>query len=193
MIIEDGRGAGYKSRVDSDNRLHVRSVSEQENVHVIEKGDAYNINTGNITFSAAGTLLYIKNNENQALFIEALAIGLGTATVSDTPEITITRGPTGGDLISDATAVSMNVNRDFGSFKTLDADIYKGKSGGTLTGGASAALFYQTANSRLYATVQMILPKGASIAFTLDPKLSSGTVKAYCAAICYLKSPNSAD
>lgn len=187
MLIEDGTGAGYKCKVDALNRLHVESTSVPEAVSQVYQGDAYNINTGNITFSAAGTLLYIQNNEDQDLNIVAIAVGVGAGTTSDIGEITLVRNPTGGDLISDATAVSMNQNRNFGSTKTLTANAYKGKSGGTLTGGNNIALFYQGSSGRLFASIDFVIPKGQSMAITYDPKLSSGNTKAYAAVICYLR------
>ena len=187
MIIEDGKGTGYKARIDSDNRVHAHSVSATEELEAVKTGDAYNINTGPITFSAAGTLLYIKNNEDNDLVLDSLAFGAGSGTTSDIGELTLELNPTGGDLISDATAVDMNVNRNVGSSKTLTALVYKGKSGGTSTGATDAALFYHGTSSRLFASVNFIVPKGSSVAITYDPKLSSGTIKAYCAIICHLK------
>jgi len=193
MIIEDGKGTGTKVRCDGNNRMHVQSVQEDEGRHAAGVGDAYNINTGNITFSAAGTLIYVKNNEDKDLVIEALAVGVGSGTTSDIGEITVERNTTGGDLISDATAVDMNQNRNFGSNKTLTADIYKGKSGGTSTGGNDIIQFYQGTSGRLFATINLVLTKGSSMAISYDPKLSSGSVKAYAAVVCYLKDPESAD
>ena len=193
MLIEDGKGTGYKVRVDANNRMHVEAVSGSEGLHSAEVGDAYNINTGGITFSAAGTMVYLKNNEDKDLVLSAIAVGVGTADTSDIGEITVERDITAGDLISDATAVDMNKNRNFGSSKTLTADVYKGKSGGTSTGGDDTILFYHGPNGRLFTTIDLIIPKGSNIAITYDPKLSSGTVKAYCAIICYLKDPASAD
>ena len=187
MIIEDGRGSGFKVYVDSLNRISSAATSQTTQLKAVKDGDAYNINTGNITFSAAGTLVYIKNNEDQDLVISSIAVGIGSATTSDLSEITVQRNPTGGDLISDATAVSVNQNRGFGSSKTLSADVYKGKSAGTSTGGNDILFFYQASSGRLFAEADLILPKGSSLAITLDPKLSSGTVKAYCAVICFLQ------
>lgn len=193
MIIEDGKGSGTKTRVDGNNRMHVQSIEETEAQHAAEGGDAYNINTGEISFTAAGTCLYLLNNEDKDLVIESVAFGAGAGTTSDIGEITVERNPTGGDLISDATAVSINQNRNFGSNKSLTATVYKGKSGGTSTGGNDIILFYHGTSSRLYASINMVLPKGSSMAITYDPKLSSGSIKAYAAVICYLKDPEGAD
>lgn len=192
-LIEDGKGTGQKARVDGNFRLHTEAVTESEGVHAVEKGDAYNINTGNISFSAAGTLLYLVNNEDKDLVIEAIAVGAGTGTVSDIGEITVERNITGGDVISDATAVSMNQNRNFGSNKTLSATVYKGKSGGTSTGGDDIILFYHGTSGRLFATINLVIPKGSNVSITYDPKLSSGSIKAYCAIVCHLKDPESGD
>jgi hypothetical protein len=192
-LIEDGKGTGQKARVDGNFRLHTEAVTESEGVHAVEKGDAYNINTGNISFSAAGTLLYLVNNEDKDLVIEAIAVGAGTGTVSDIGEITVERNITGGEVISDATAVSMNQNRNFGSNKTLSATVYKGKSGGTSTGGDDIILFYHGTSGRLFATINLVIPKGSNVSITYDPKLSSGSIKAYCAIVCHLKDPESGD
>lgn len=193
MIIEDGKGTGSKARVDTENRFHVRSVSETAEEHQIGDGDGYNLNTGNITFTAAGTMLYVKNNEDEDLSISAIAVGVGEGTTSDIGEITITRNITGGNLISDASAVDQNQNRNFGSNKTLTADVFKGKSGGTSTGGNDIILIYQATNGRVFAPINMVLTKGSTIAITYDPKLSSGSVKAYCALIVYLSDPQAQD
>lgn len=191
--INDGTGSGNSAKVDSNKRIHTQSVTETEALHAAEIGEAFNINTGSISFTAAGTLLYIKNNEDKELIIEAIAVGTGAGTTSDIGEITVERNPTGGDLISDATAVDMNQNRNFGSSGTLTADVFKGKSGGTSTGGDDIILFYHDSNGRLFGSIDLVLPKGQSIAVTYDPKLSSGTQKAYCAIICHLKDAASKD
>jgi hypothetical protein len=191
MIFEDGTGKGNKAKVDGNNRLHTQAITETEALHAVEAGDAYNINTGNITFSAAGTMLYLLNSEDKDLVVEAIAIGIGTGATSDMGELTIERNTTAGDLISDATAVAMNQNRNFGSNKTLTATAYKGKSGGTSTGGNDIIYVYTGTDTRVFLTINLVLPKGSSMAVTYDPKLSSGSVKAYCAAIVFLKDPES--
>jgi hypothetical protein len=191
MIFEDGTGKGYKAKVDANNRLHTQAVTETEALHATEEGDAYNINSGNISLSAAGSLLYIKNNEDKDLVVETVIIGQGTGTVSDSGEVTITANDTAGDLITDGTAVTYNANRNFGSSKTLTADAYKGKSGGTATGGTDVIFAYAEQSSRVALHINLVLPKGNAISIMLDPKLSSGSVKAYAAAVVYLKDPES--
>ena len=192
-LIDDGQGTGSKARVDSDNRLHVSSVGDTEELHANDLGNAYNINTELIAFTAAGTLMYIKNNEQRDLAILAMAVGMGNASTSDLGEVKIRKNCTGGDLISDATAIAINENRNYGSSQTLDADVFAGKSGGTSTGGSTGSFFLQSAGTRLFAALNFILPRGSSLAIIVDPKLSSGSINIYATVLCYLKNPNSQD
>ena len=191
MIIHDGKGTGSRAWVDTNNRMHTVSITQSEHVQRVESGDAYHINSGNISFTAAGTVLYLKNNGDNDIEIDTMEFGLGSGSFSDMAEITIENSPTGGDLISDATAVSVNANKNFGSNKTLTADAYKGKSGGTSTGGTDALYFYIEANSIVRSEINVILPKGSAAAVTFDPKLSSGSVKATCAFVVHVKDPAS--
>lgn len=194
MLIDDGKGDGYKARVDSNKRLHSQSVIESEALHAAEIGDAYNLNTGLISITGDATLMYIKNNEDQDLIIEAIAIGsFEGITHSDDPYITLVRNPTGGDLISDATAVSMNQNRNFGSNKTLTADAYKGKVSGTLTGGNDIAILQVTPGGRSFYTIDFVLPKGASMGVKITANVTSGSANWYGAFIAYLKDDASKD
>jgi hypothetical protein len=190
MIVNDGTGTGNSAKVDSNKRLHTQAVTESESLHSAEIGDAYNISSGQVAFTGDGTLLYIKNNEDQDLIIEAIALGTdggGTYTSSLRPFITVVKNPTAGDLITDATVVAHNVNRNFGSNKTLTANAYKGKQSGTLTGGDSLGIFQTSQAGRDFFTIDLILPKGASIGITATNGLSSGTANIYCAAVCFLK------
>lgn len=186
--ILDGTGDGYKAKVGSDHRMQVRAIDELEIIHNGELGNSYNFNTGNISLGADATLIYLKNNATNNFILETIVVGIGSGiTYSDFPYITAVRNPTGGDLISDATAISMNQNRNFGSSKVADVDVYKGKSGGTCTGGNNIALFQVSQTGRSTYPINFILPKGSSIGITLDLNASSGSANIYCAIIGYFK------
>jgi hypothetical protein len=191
-IIQDGTGSGNTTKV-SGNRLFTHTITEAEAIHSTEKGDAYNINTGTIglTSTTASSVLYLKNNETQELIIEALAVGIGSAgTTSDLSTITVIREPTSVDY---STAVDMKQNRNFGSSKTLTADAYKGAEGSTTTGGNSIIQFFAGAGTRLFAPINLLLPKGASMAVEIDTNTTSGTTNVYAAIVCYLKDANLQD
>ena len=186
--IEDGTGSGKDAQVDDQNRLRTHAVTESESLHASEEGNAYNINTGLISITGDATLLYLKNNETKDFVVEAIALGsFEGITHSDDPYITIVRNPTGGDLISDATAVSMNQNRSFGSSNTLTADVYAGKVGGTLTGGNDIAILQATPGGRSFYTINFVLPKGNSIGIKLTANRTSGTANWYAAIIGFVK------
>lgn len=190
--IIDGTGSAFGARVTKGNRIYADAVSRNADTEAALNGDAYNINTGDIalTGTAASSLIYVKNNETRDLVIDAIALGIGTrsATITDTATLTLIKNPTGGDIISDATAVDMNENRNFGSNKSLTVDAFKGKDGGTITGGSSVAQFYQ-GDGRLFAAITMVIPKGNSIALKIDLNTSGGA-NVYLALVCHLLSGN---
>lgn len=186
--LDDGKGSGRSAQVDDQNRLRTHAITETETLHANEEGNGYNLNTGLISVTGDATLMYLKNNETQDFVVESIALGsFEGITHSDDPYITIVRNPTGGDLISDATAVSMNQNRNFGAAKTLLADVYKGKVSGTLTGGNDIAILQATPGGRSFYTVEFVLPRGSSIGIKLTANASSGTANWYCAIIGYIK------
>ena len=192
--IEDGTGLGFDARVDENNRMHVHAVNVTEVVHAAEQGLAYNLNTGQISVTNDATLVYLKNNETRDFVVSAIAVGNdGGATYSTRPLITVVRNPTGGDLISDQTAVDMNQNRDFGSSRVFDSDAYKGKVGGTLTGGNDIAILQSTTGGRDFFTLDFVLTEGSSIVLTYTANISSGTSLIYVALVGYLRDPAGQD
>ena len=184
----DGTGSGNKAKIGADKRLQVRAITEDEVIHNAELGNAYNINTGLISVTGDSTLVYLKNNADDNYILTSIAIGaFDGLTHTDFPYITLVRNPTGGDLISDATAVDMNENRNFGSSKTADVDVYKGKVGGTITGGNDIAILQTNKTGRSFFGIDFLLPKGGSVAVKLTANASSGTANYYCALIGYFK------
>jgi len=184
----DGSGSGNRATIGADKRLQVRSVSEDEAVHNGELGNAYNFNTGLISISGVATWMYFKNNSDENFIIKSVALGsFEEITHSDDPYITLVRNPTGGDLITDATAISMNQNRNFGSSKTATVDVYKGKTGGTITGGDDIAMFLSGKTGRGFFAIDFLIPKGGSVALKLTANLSSGSANYYAAFIGYFK------
>lgn len=185
-IIQDGTGTGNAAKVGG-NRLFVHSITEAEAIHSTEEGDAYNLNTGTIglTSSTASSIMYVQNNEVQDLVIEALAVGVSSGgTTTDSTTVTVIRNPTSVDY---STAADMNQNRNFGSSKTLTADVFKGAEGSTTTGGNSIIQFFMGSGTRLFAPINLLLPRGASVAIEMNTNTSSGTTNVYAAMVCYLK------
>ena len=192
MKIEDGKGSGRQARVNAKQELDVFAIIESEFESANDNGLAYNLNSGEIA-SASGdaTLLYFKNDEDSTYIINAIACGFrGFTSLTDSLVVSIYRNPTGGDLITDATAADMEQNANFGSSNQLSAGtlVYKGKNAGTITGGDLYAIVYAGNNSRVFATLNIEIPKGGSIAMKV---VGAGATagNSYCALIGHLKVP----
>lgn len=147
----------------------------------LAQGHSYNINTGEISFDSAdteGTLLYLKNTQENLIFADGIFVSAGAGTQSDSGIITVIENPTGGDLISDADDALVAINRLPSADEDLFdlADIYKGKSGGTITGGEEAGVFHIVAQMPRFIPIPFALANGDSIAFKLKSRLSSGTM-----------------
>ena len=191
MKVTDGAGDDHGMRVDPNHRAHVNAQNTTEEQAAAIRGDGYNINTGKISLSgtSASAIIYLKNTGTVDYVIDSIAMGVSDGTVADIGELLFIVQPTAGDITTDKTAVDMNENRRSGSTRTLDATVYKGKDGGTLTGGRDAGLFFQGDNGRLFATFAWVVPPGTTVGMTYNPQLSSGTVNVYVAFIGHVADP----
>jgi hypothetical protein len=173
--IIDGTGSGQKVKVDAQNRLHTHSVTEGLVEHASANGNSYNVNTGTITLTSAteSSLLYLKNNSDFDIHIASIGYLMGNST-GGTGDINITvlRNPSLGTVVSDASIVAINKNKNVGSSKDLTADIFKGGEGKTITDGDP--LYYSlvagSARGYVIATGTIVVPKGGSIGVKLTPQ-----------------------
>jgi hypothetical protein len=188
--IDDGTGDCNQAKVNANKRLYTQSVIETEQQAAVALGNAYNLNTDIINITGNSAILYFKNNEDQPLIDFALAIGIGTGATSDLPRVYLVRNPTAGDIITTGTAVSLNQNRNFGSTKTIVADVFQGADGDSFTDGDDIALFMQPTDGRLFAPIDFYIPKGQSLGVRIEPQLSSGSVNVYAAIVGYLRDEN---
>jgi hypothetical protein len=195
--IIDGTGTGRKVKIDANNQLHAFAVTEDEQRQATRSGNEYNINTGSIAFSSnpttRTTVLYFKNDEDEPFFVTAIAVGLGTraATITDAANVFVVRNPTAGTTITNANDVDINSNTNFGSSKTLKSTTlaYKGADGeGATTGGTDHALLYMS-DGRLFASLNVEIPRGSSIAIEFDGN-TSGAYNMYAALIGFVRNPD---
>lgn len=175
--IEDGSGQGFSAKVDQDNRLFMRGVTEDEFEHAVRNGRSFNVNTQFISITTGSTtehaILYIKNNEDTDIVLGAWFVG--TAGASGTtfgvgPLLSVYYNPTGGSLISDASPVEI-VNRQGGSSQTFDLTVYKATGPNKTVTGVGTPILFQThpKEGRAFGTVYLSLRKGASLAVTYIP------------------------
>lgn len=175
MKVEDGSGDGFSAKVDRLHRLHVDSVTFNRAELEVELGNGFNVNTGimNLTTANKSGLLYFKNLEDDPVVITALFYLFGDSNVSAGEVlVTVLRNPTTGTVITDAVDAEMaGVNRNFGSNKELNADVYKGGEGKTFTNGDKVleSIFADGPNRYPLNVGDIVLPKGSSIGFDLTP------------------------
>jgi hypothetical protein len=190
--IQDGTGSGKLAKVDSDNRLHVRSVTTTSEESASLKGLDFNLNTGIITLTNATKtpVFYLKNNEDYDLVIGTLFYTTGESTGgSGNILVEVIRNPTAGTIVSNATPIEMNANRNFGSSRSLSVSAYKGATGNTLTDGIK---FVESISSTATQRVPVvggavIIPKGSSIAIQITPSTGNTSMAVEIGVSCYLK------
>ena len=190
--IRDGTGGGYSAKVDSNNRVHTKSVTDESSLAAIFDGNGYNINTGIITLTndTDTPVVYVKNNEDFGLVITAVAIGLNYSTggsATDMAQITFVRNPTAGTIVSGATAVDINSNRNYGSNNVLDVNAYKGATGNTMTDGQDHILVFANDGGRSFITIAEDLPKGATFGIKVQAPSGNTSMEVYAALICHLE------
>lgn len=176
------QGAGVnRMGVTEEKRAMVDAVSQTVEEHAAEEGRSFNVNTGTITLTTANksALLYMKNTGSVDLIIPTVGylIGNSTGGTGDLiPEIIL--NPTTGTIVSDETAVEMNVNKNAGSSKVLSVDAYKGTEGKTLTNGTMAygSLLAGAARGYVIGTGNIILPAGSSIGINVTPQSSNSNM-----------------
>jgi hypothetical protein len=195
MYLENGGGSGYRAKVNKNNQLYVNSVSKAEERQATRDGRSYNINTGSIELTSANesAVLFLKNNEDQNLHITSIIAILGQSTggsATDDVIVEVLRNPTAGTVVSDATAVDVNSNRNFGSSNTLTADVYKGAETKTLTDGNQHILSLIAPGTRVSFNIDEVLTKGSSIGVTLNPPASNTSMDVMVAILCHLEDPN---
>ena len=191
MSTKDGQ-TGNLMKVDAEFRAWVRSISQTEAHHATVDGRAFNLNTGQIVITATTAVIYCKNNEDEDLFIDAIAIGVGkpsggNAVFLNNVEIFVVRNPTAGTMVSANNNVDMNINMGFGSSETLDATVLKGATGETFTDGADGILIAQNGQGRTFAPLGMALKKGNSVGIRIQPNIDATNVEVYAAIICHLR------
>ena len=191
--IHGDSGSGiYEVGVTTSKQLRTFAETTGEETQANLKGNAYNINTGEITLTDAvqTPVLYFKNNEDQDLLITAIAVGLKNSTggaATDLATITVTRNPKAGTIVSGATDVDIISNRNYGSSNTLSlSDAFKGATDITMTGGTDHLLIYQTDLGRAFATIDEVIPKGRSIGIKITPLANNTSLTCYVALICHL-------
>jgi len=172
--IKDGTGKGYIAKVDSDNRLHVNGVSRTQSEQAALLSQAYNLSTGTVTLTSdtKSCIAYMKYTGTDPFVIkEILAIPSESTGGTGRAVISLEKNPTTGTIIDNAVVMPSIQNRDFSSSELLDANLYKGVDGDTITDGS---VFGATSRSNFdvpitFDAANIVLRKGNSISVCITP------------------------
>lgn len=182
----DGVSAGKNIMgVNSQGLALTKALTQEELEAAAEEGRSYNINTGSITLTTANksACLYVKNNSTKDVIIPLIGFLIGNST-GGTGDLLleVVRNPTAGTIVSGASAVDVEVNKNFGSNKTLTVDAYKGAEGNTITDGATAyySLMNSAAKQYVITTGWVVLPKGSSLGINVTPQASNTSMAIQC-------------
>lgn len=190
MKIEDGKGSGRQAEVSNDNKLEVNAISNSLREFQTDIGQAYNINTDNITLTNATntTVLYMKNTNDRDLHINSFIYNLGTSTGgSGNAKVDIIANPNTGGIITNAVKIPIIHNRNFSSNASFIGLAYKGASGETLVNGSTclSSLFSSSSGRTIVDVGVIILKKGNSIAVNYTPPTGNTSQAVQFAAACF--------
>ena len=193
----DGRGTGVLAGVDSRHRALTAALIETESNAATAEGLKYNINTGLVTLTNAleTTILYLKNNDERDIVVDALIYNLGRTNGDGDRIITVVRNPTAGDIITNANPVpvgpEVNANLNYGSSKVLNADIFLGASGEVVVsgGGLNIHTIDPNSNGRIAISPGGVIriPNGNSLAINYTPPAGNTSQNASFALNVYVK------
>ena len=188
--IEDGKGRGFFTGVDSTGRLEVSSATVSEEIFATYEGESYAFGTGTVSYTAAtqSAILYVRNDDVRPLTLDRIRVMLGTATGGAGDwAISFRRNPTGGTLISTANAGSpLNINH--GSSISPDTTFYTsgGTTGLTLTGGNGGVFpIKDTGDGQVLFEFGRVLTTGSSFGVVLTPPTGTTAANVFCVLRAY--------
>lgn len=75
ILIEDGKGRGYKASVESDNKLDVCAVTRTIDLYCNQKlGDSYSLVLSQTPSGAGDCFCYLKNNADNDMVISSIKV-----------------------------------------------------------------------------------------------------------------------
>ena len=179
-FIQDGTGSGYRARVNSDNHLHTRAISESGGTDAALAGNLYNINTEtiNLTSANASALLYMKNTDTVPWIVNRVFYNAGPSTGGTGDFLAeVIANPSAGTLVSGGSALTPH-NLNFGSSKELVGTVLKGAEGSTITDGTvRVSTIIPVAGARVLISFDsIILEPGSSIAVRITPQSGNSSM-----------------
>lgn len=188
FMIEDGTGSGRKLKITSDNRAKVDAVTHESAQEAAESGDLYQIGAGivNLTSANESAVLFIKNNSDTPLEITNVTISSNVSTGGTAGDVLLAKLYVGGTSITGTTAPF--VNNNLGSSKTPDGTFTAGAEASAVVGGTLGGAVYLPVAKFERIKLYWILPKGASLAITIQPPTGNTSLNVGCFIDAYYSS-----
>lgn len=163
-IIVDGTGKGFSAKVNKNNELEVKAISEPDISHVSHFfGETYMIQAVDADPAAAEYTLYFKNTDSRDFIVDNLY-----SYVTDTDVVWILTSVTG----TSTGTVIVPANLNIGSGNTADAVCRGGAGGvGSLTPVTTILTIYGGAvftNLIFPLEGALVIPRNFAIAFEYD-------------------------
>lgn len=179
FIQQSGDNNPYNAIVDSQGRALTKSFTQTFNERATKQGDAYNLNTGDITLTTgASGVLYFKNNEQKTVIITSYIYLFGNSTDGLSSEdglVQVIENPTGGTLLSSTAGTIKNRNVGLQS-RIIDVDWRIGDQGKTVTGGSVLIeTRFSSPLGRQTVPVETAVPQAGSIAIKYTPQASNSS------------------
>ena len=168
MLIDDGKGRGYKAAVSSENKLEVCSIVRSIDLHCNQtNGESYSILVSKTPAGAGDCFLYLKNDDTRDIIISSVKLYAAT-----TETITIKLGDIGTPANGTANTPA---NRKAGCGNVADMTCEDGTDITGLSGGTSAEAIVVKGGetSMRYAWLSgLVIPKN----HTLTMYASAGSI-----------------
>lgn len=171
--VNNGKGGVNEVSVDKEGRLQNRTVSQNDTSHAVDEGRAFQSYTAKINFGDATKqiALYLKNNEENNIFITSATIGTSVSTGASDNIILLEQvgNIQPGDAIVSATDV-VTTNRNTGEAAQFEGDVKKGPStpsGNEVAVNGTLGDFTTSRTFDLTAEVS----KGGSLGIAITPPL----------------------
>lgn len=188
--IVGANNPGNAVHVDDEGKIQARAVSITEQSSKSLIGDTYNLNTGLLTLTddAETPIFFFKNvSEDKPIVISRIFVTFLVST-GGTGEViaSVEKGVTGGTILTQTESLPQNFN--FGSSRTPGTEFRVGATGVTFTGGIKVPEFLFTSDNQRHLVPfdSIVLPRGASMTFTLTPPTGNTSIVVEAGANFYI-------
>ncbi len=175
--IEDGTGKGTKAAVDTENRLLTKAIMNCDCKDVSQTtAQSYEFATGAFlapTTTAEHAVFYLKNTSST----KHLHIHEIRTCGSVIQQWILYKNDTGGTVVSDANA-GVEINHNFASSNTADADVFAASAAGKTRSGGSwmSQHINDVGHSNIEYAGALILGQNDSLTLTVQNVASATTL-----------------